>query len=88
MVWSLAEHRGWKQVVLPFLVNKLNQSFPDPSEFKKEDEFTYAAKTASVFKKVIAELLQWVDNKVEEAKFYEKKEKGEIKDTFNIGGDE
>ena len=87
MVWSLAEHKGWSQVVRPFLVNKLNQSFPDPSQFKKEEEFLYAAKTASVFKKVIAEILGWVDNKVEEAKFYEKKEKGEIEDTFNLGGE-
>lgn len=88
MVWALSEHKGWVQVVRPFLLDKLNQSFPDPVSFKKEEEFLYAAKTASVFKKVIAELLQWVDNKVEEAKFLEKKEKGEeAKSPFEIGGD-
>jgi hypothetical protein len=82
----MAEDKGWQLVVRPFLTDKLNQSFPDPVSFKKEEEFLYAAKTASVFKKVIAELLGWVDNKVEEAKYLEKKEKGEIEDTFNIGG--
>ena len=82
----MANSRGFQEVYRPFLLEKLNQSFPDPADFKKEDEFNYAAKTASVFKKVIAELLQWVDAQIEQAKFLEKKEKGEIKDKFNIGG--
>ena len=69
----------------PFLEAKLNQSFPDPAQFKNEEEFTYAAKVASVFKKVCAEILQWTDAQVEQAKFLEKKEKGEIKDNFEIG---
>ena len=86
MVWELSEHKGWREVVRPFLMDKLNQSFPDPTQFKKEEEFLYAAKTASVFKKVVAELLQWVENKVEEAKFLEKKRKGEI-EVPNIGGE-
>ena len=72
----------------PYLLEKLNQSFPDPSQFTNEDEFLYAAKVASVFKKVIAELLQWLDSQVEQAKYLEKKERGELpEDTFRIGGD-
>ena len=66
-------------------MDKLNQSFPDPSAFTSESEFLYAAKTSSVFKKVIAEILGWVDEQVEEAKFLRRKEKGEIKDNFRIG---
>lgn len=58
-------------------MDKLNQSFPDPSKFTKEEEFVYAAKTASVFKKVIAELLGWIDGQESAAKEYEKKKKGE-----------
>lgn len=69
-------------------MDKLNQSFPDPSHFTKEEEFLYAAKTAAVFKKVIAEILMWVDNKKEEAKHYKKKEKGETVDKFRTLGGE
>ena len=68
-------------------MDKLNQSFPDPAKFTKEDEFLYAAKVTSVFKKVIAELLDWVNAKIEEAKALEKKEKGEVTDLFEIGGE-
>lgn len=68
-------------------MEKLNQSFPDPSKFTKEEEFSYAAKVTSVFKKVIAELLMWIDSQIETAKALERKRKGEIKDKFRIGGE-
>ena len=74
----------------PFLVDKLNQSFPDPSTFIHENDpkeaFLYAALTTSTFKKVIAEILGWVDQRVQEAQYLEKKEKGEITEPFAIGG--
>jgi len=69
-------------------MDKLNQSFPDPTHFKKEEEFLYAAKTASVFKKVVAELLGWIDAMGEQAKALKKKEKNEIQDPFAIGGEQ
>ncbi len=82
------ETKGYSQVLKPYLLEKLNQSFPDPSQFTKDEEFIYAAKVASVFKKVIAELLQWIDMQVEQAKHLEKKEKGQLPDdAFRIGGD-
>lgn len=68
-------------------MDRLNQSFPDPTRFTKEEEFVYAAKTASVFKKVVAELMGWIDGQIETARTLEQKEKGEVKDTFGIGGD-
>lgn len=68
-------------------MDKLNQSFPDPTEFKLEEEFTYAAKTASVFKKVIAEILGWVEQQKETVKTLEKKEKSDEVDPFNLGGE-
>lgn len=71
----------------PYLRDKLNQSFPDPSQFKEESEFLYAAKVASVFKKVVAEILQWVKQNEEQTEYLEKKNKGEIKDTFSIGAE-
>jgi hypothetical protein len=45
----------------PLLEAKLNQSFPDPSAFTSEKDFTYAALTASVFKKVIAEIMMYFE---------------------------
>ncbi len=84
----MSETKGFSQVLKPYLLEKLNQSFPDPSAFKKEEEFTYAAKTTSVYKKVIVELLQWIDMQIEQAKHLEKKERGELpEDAFRIGGD-
>ncbi len=83
----MSESKGYSQVVRPYLLEKLNQSFPDPSTFTKDEEFLYAAKVSSVFKKVIAELLMWIDNQVEQAKHLEKKQKGQIKDNFSIGGE-
>jgi hypothetical protein len=82
---AMVDMDGWKQVFHPYLMDKLNQSFPDPSKFTKEEEFLYAAKVTSVFKKVIAELLQFVDQKVEEGKFLEDKKKSKKKDEWEIG---
>ena len=67
-------------------MDKLNQSFPDPSKFTKEEEFVYAAKVSSVFKKVVAEILQWFDYQVEEVKRIKAKEE-QTKDPFEVGGE-
>lgn len=61
-------------------MDKLNQSFPDPSQFKDKEEWDYAAMVASVWKKVGAELLGWIDGQIAQAKFLQKKEKGEVKE--------
>ena len=81
----MANSRGWEQVMRPWLWERLNQSFPDPSKFTKEDEFVYAAKVASVFKKVVAEILGWVEQQQEIAKMLRNKSEGKIKDAFEIG---
>ena len=82
---SLARNRGWQRVVRPYLVDKLNQSFPDPSAFKNRDEFDYAALTASVFKKVISEFLVLVESKQGEKKYYEDKMDGKIVRKKRVG---
>src|SRR3990167_6465013 len=81
-VWSMAQSEGWEKIFQPFLKDKLNQSFPDPASFSKEEEFVYAAKMASVFKKVIAELLEWVESQIETAKALEAKKKDEVVNKF------
>ena len=58
---ELSEHPGWVEYLKPLLEAKLNQSFPDPSQFTSEKDFTYAALTASVFKKVIAEVMMYFE---------------------------
>ncbi len=70
----------------PYLLDKLNQSFPDPSKFVKEEEFVYAAKVTSVFKKVVAEFLGWIDQQITTAKYLSDKKEGKVVEKFNIGG--
>ena len=48
---------GFEKVIRPWLLAKKQESFPDPTNFKNDEEFTYAAKYASVYKQVIGELL-------------------------------
>ena len=63
-------------MVRPYLMVKLNQSFPD-FDVKTTEEFTYRAMVASVYKKVIAEFLGWVDTQDQVIKDLTKKQKGD-----------
>lgn len=83
----MAETQGYQEVFKPFLIAKRDQSFPDPSQFTKEEEFVYAAKVSSVFKKVCAEILLWIDSAITEAQTLEAKRKGVTKDSFEIGAE-
>ena len=72
---------GFTEVFEPFLKQKMSESFPDPAQFTNatdpKEAFFYAALTASVFKKVVAELLGYFSQK--EYNFIEltKKKNGE-----------
>lgn len=66
-------------------MDKINQSFPDPSEFSKREDWDYAAMVASVYKKVGAEFINWLESNRGIVEHLRKKEKGEVKDTFQIG---
>lgn len=52
--------KGYTEIIEPFLLGKLNQSFPDPTQFKDDKEFLYAAKYASVYKKVVREIMDFI----------------------------
>jgi hypothetical protein len=68
-------------------LDKLNQSFPDPSEFTNDGDFMYAAKTASIFKKAVAEILMFMDGHKTRLEFLNEKKdrKVEESDPFAIG---
>jgi hypothetical protein len=85
-VAELAETQGWKQVFQPWLQAKRDQSFPDPSQFKDIKQFNYAAIVASVYKKVVAELLIFVDDrKLTMKQLLDKKEDRTPVNKFKIG---
>ena len=70
---------------MPWFKAKLT-AFPDPSEFKDKEEFTYAALATSAFKKAIGELLGWVDQQTDIKKdLLDKKEGKQKDDPFRIG---
>ena len=75
----------WLEVVKPRLIAKRDQSFPDPVQFKNDKEFNYAAKTASVFKKVIAEILVMFEQEKQTYKALNKKKYGKTDKKFKIG---
>jgi hypothetical protein len=81
----MSQTKGWREVIQPWLQAKRDQSFPDPSSFKKIEEFNYAALTASVYKKVIAEFLVFIDSQNKTVKTLEDKMNDKLDKRFNIG---
>ena len=87
LLLELLEQRGFKEVLRPYLEAKRSLSYPDPTEFKDEKEFLYASIVSSLFKKVISELLHYLEDEVPARVLaLEAKDRGEDK-TFNIGGE-
>lgn len=85
LLLGLTEQQGYREVLRPWLEEKRSKSYPDPTQFKNTKEFLYAATVASLFKKVVAELLHYLEVEVpDRVKALEDKEKGEVKD-FGIG---
>ena len=72
-------------MVRPFLMDKINQSFPDPSAFKTKEDWEYAAMVASVFKKVGSEFINWLESNRETMAFLRKKKEGKVKDIWKVG---
>lgn len=69
----------------PYLEARRSQSYPDPTQFDDKEKFYHAAVSASMFKKVVAELLHYLEVEVPaRVKALQAKEKGEEKN-FGIG---
>lgn len=63
----------------------MNQAFPDPASFKLEEEFNYAAKVTSVFKKVVVEILQYVESECQTLEALNQKKFGKKDTKYQIG---
>lgn len=84
-VWAMAETKGWKEVVLPLLQLKAQNSWKDPREVKDLSKFFYDYNIAWSMAQAAKELVSFVEGQIEMAKQLEKKAKGEEKETFRIG---
>ena len=85
LLLELVKHPAYQSVLKPYLEERRSKSYPDPTEIKDKEEFYHAAVNASMFKKVIAELLHYLEIEVpDRIKSLEAKKKGESK-TFAIG---
>jgi hypothetical protein len=74
------ETQGWKEILRPWLEDKIHNSWVDPRSFKNDEEYLYAVKTAWAFANAGEQILSFIERMVEEAEELTKKEKGEKKD--------
>ena len=82
---SLVGSQAYQQGLKPWLEDRRSKSYPDPQQFKNEKEFTYAATVASVQKKVIAEILKYIEDEAPtEVKRLSEKKTGK-QPNFEIG---
>lgn len=70
----------------PFLEGKVTNSWLDPRKVKNKDDFFYEYTVSWGFAQAASEILDWINQKITEAKYLQKKEKGEITQ-IRIGGD-
>jgi len=75
-VKQLVKSEGWQEVLLPWLQDKIRNSWVDPRSFKDDVEYAYAMKTAWAWAKASEEILAFTEKMVEEAEALTKKEKG------------
>lgn len=74
---ELKEHKGWQEVLLPFLRLKLHNSWVDPREGKDNEEFMRRYNLAFAFAKTSQEIIDYIDRMIEESEALTKKEKDE-----------
>lgn len=84
-VWALAETKGWREVVLPFLESRAQNSWVDPREVEEPSKFLYRYNIAWAMAKAAQEITDFVNGQVAIAKQLEKKKKGEEDVKFKIG---
>ncbi len=85
MVQELVQHPGWRQVVKPFLEEKIKNSWLDPRKASSKEDFWYQYVTAWGLAQACDELVKEIDQMIETGKFLERKRKGETDNNFKIG---
>lgn len=65
-------------MLLPWLQDRIRNSWVDPRSFKSDEEYAYAMKTAWAFAQASEEILAFIQKNIEEAEGLTKKESGEI----------
>lgn len=77
--------KAYQEGLKPWLEDKQNKSYPNPFDFKSEKDFTYAAKTASLYKRVVAEIIKYIEDEAPtQVKDLTNKEEGKVQN-FGIG---
>lgn len=66
-------------MVLPWLQDKIRNSWVDPRQFKTDADLGYAYRTSWAWAQAAEGILRWMESRVEEAEALTKKEQGEIK---------
>ena len=81
---EVVNHKGWVEVLRPFLEKFLHHSWVNPRECKDEKDFMWQELQRADYAQFTKELLDWMDNSISTAEQLRKKEKGEIVDKFRI----
>ena len=72
----MVKSQGW-ELLRAELDNRVKLDFVDPQGFKDDNEELTAHRKLAMMKKIVLELLGWVDMQIEEAQALTKQEKGE-----------
>ena len=86
LVRRMAQTKGFREILRPWLESKIKHSWLDPRKIKSLEDFHYEYVVAWGFSQAADEILKFVDNNQQEAEHLEKKEEGKDDDPFRIGG--
>lgn len=76
------EGKGWQEVLLPWLKDKIHNSWVDPRQFKSDNEYAYASKTAWAWAQAAEGIIEFVGKIQDESAGVTRKEKGEVKNVL------
>lgn len=83
---SLRESEGYKDLLLPFLRDKVQNSWVDPRGFKSDEEYAFAMKVAWGLAQASQEIMNWVEQRYQECVGLRNKADGKDREkSFAIG---
>ena len=81
-VKEMVDSKGWQEVLLPFLEDKIHNSWVDPRQFKDDKEYAFANKTAWAWAQATQGIIDFIQKTQEESEALTRKEKGEVKNVL------